>query len=464
MKTSANIEYKEVVPADVTVVYEDESILTPFRTQPILSVGNVAEDHTGTWAQLSEHHGRALVDTRLLGKTVWGDTNGITFGALDLKGSIADSIEIEKTPSGELRISGLKSETSIRRIAAVSKYLRENGLPTEGINNIYQINSLPISGEQISVEDWKKREIERRLLEIANLGDIADKTDKGSGDYINTSRDKVDRTVELERIRPYLQDLDLYIIERSLQTAERIRDIKVTKTREDFINGAANGILWVAKGIKHGYYKSFAERLLTDEEDFDIENPDHLKKYFVDWLPSQMGAYLAKFHKLGLVHGFTHSQNWSLAGTLYDLDSVRGYDLDESLGISRPPPAKEDQVTDVKKSLNGIFDIYTTRNIFNEILDLRGDNYIAQQIKLYSPEEPAIAVQGLSNFIASYIREMYGDQVSADNTELASIINKLYPDTVFVGHIKESVDFIRESVIELTINKIRPKAATLGKT
>ena len=41
---------------------------------------------------------------------------------------------------------------------------------------------------------------------------------------------------------------------------------------------------------------------------FDAHNFNHIKTYIEEYLPQHMGSYLAKFHKLGLSHGFAHNK------------------------------------------------------------------------------------------------------------------------------------------------------------
>lgn len=78
---------------------------------------------------------------------------------------------------------------------------------------------------------------------------------------------------------------------------------------------------------------------------------DFIESYMQDVLPRIMGANLAKMHAAGLWHKYLHPGNWSLAGEIMDLDSVKG----EALG---------DEPINV---FNLVYDIHHTLDTLEEI-------------------------------------------------------------------------------------------------
>jgi len=109
-----------------------------------------------------------------------------------------------------------------------------------------------------------------------------------------------------------------------------------------------------------------AKREGREAQYFDVQNPQDVDRFFRDFLPSRCAKNLARIHNLGLAHHFPTVHNFSLVGSIYDLDTVTGkvlFDSDEPVGSSeiredlniatesfvsylRMTPEDEDQIAD----------------------------------------------------------------------------------------------------------------------
>ena len=114
----------------------------------------------------------------------------------------------------------------------------------------------------------------------------------------------------------------------------------------------------------------------------------------LDWLPTQMGIYLARMHRLKIQHQFTHAQNWSLVGTLYDLDSPRGEPYGREM-------SEEDYDDDIRRTLLAITGAYSVSKSYLGSLHLKG--------------------QALESFVTAYIQGRFGSELTlADLYEIMS--------------------------------------------
>jgi hypothetical protein len=195
-----------------------------------------------------------------------------------------------------------------------------------------------------------------------------------------------------DKVKKYLQSTDFFIEDRDLQVAERLRDLKKIKTESQFRQVMEPIFKWVnlaTNSLKSGI---ISDTPVPNRFEF---NPADIQRYFGEWLPSQMGIYLARLHKLGLVHQFPHAQNWSVVGTLYDLDSVWGSVLGD------PLITDDDIAKDTRRTVGAI----------TELLVDSQQNYL-------NDTYPGLAEQAQSIIISSYIKERFG---FVDSTTLEKI-------------------------------------------
>lgn len=333
METQEGSEFfvpKRLVSVKAEIISELEGARAPFTTFPdktaIVSVGDSVSVTDGFWrrlkrfvspecrdfagkvlARISRVHGRSLVDSRINNKVLWRDTEGHVYGAKVWKGVVMDDpiLQLDRQSPFFLKTIGLQDIVCLQREIMSSKYLRENGLPTVFLTKVKEIKEIIEDGKRIPVERWKKRR-------LAEINQAIKKT--GGSEAVEVGRKL------LQMVQTYFDKTGFYSVEYDAQVAERLDDLGLVRNWDDFdrlmnpifkwVNAATS---WRKSGIIPG---------TAQPEKFEF-NGEGIECYFAEWLPIQMGTWLARLHNLNVYHGFAHGQNWSAVGTLYDLD-LRG--------------------------------------------------------------------------------------------------------------------------------------------
>lgn len=305
------------------VVYSDKTVYLPFGLPE-------AEKLKKKPLQVSLTHGRAVVLGDVLGKVVWSDKFDCLFGAIDYKGAIISAdfskLVLEKdeySPFG-IRAEGLLAvkkyssfESSVlSRIVKVSDYLRANRLPTEVPLEIRKITKVFFKGKLLTTEEAKEEYLQKLKEPL-----LFDK-------------------------KKFLENTDFFIVVRAVQVPQRLMDLihpetsfsptvildnvyfeQQRKQKELFTEKDFHYVLDPALKWLNSALRLKKEGILCRKEisgPFNPASKEDLERYLYYWLPEQMGRYLGRLHKLGIRHGFATRNNWSLVGTLYDLDSVTG--------------------------------------------------------------------------------------------------------------------------------------------
>ncbi|MDP3994660.1 MAG: hypothetical protein Q8P91_02430 [bacterium] len=229
---------------------------------------------------------------------------------------------------------------------------------------------------------------------------------------------------EVVDVKAYFESVDFFIEERDLQTAERLRDLGRLKDEASFKSVVEPIFKWVNKVFD--YKKSGLIDGTNAPERFTFTQDD-IKRYFGEWLPTQMGIYLARMHKLGLAHGFPHAQNWSAVGTLYDLDSVSGLPVGDA--------ATEDKsmASDTRETVGALAELFNSQT-----------NYLRSNF-------PELTDKAQAVLVSSYIKERFGNQIN--NEQLESIKNS-YFQYMGGGHVPIGANVW----MEVTESLIQPSA------
>lgn len=375
------------IQADPNPFYKERYPRSPFAKRDVaVSISEESPTNNGegrsNYTIVSPEHGRAIVDTRINNMVIWGGTkSGDIYGAKDWKGANMNHVRLMKDEYGTLgwRAEGLKDNVGITRLQKASQILRDNGLPTENPTKIVKLLQVVEDGKIIPIWLWKTETIKA----FESSANIAEK--------MNDPEMAKRQRKEAETAKEYLLGTDFYIEERDLQTAERLRDLEITKDEESFKKVIGPVFEWLNTIINTKKTGLIANTPAPEKFSF---TPDDIKRYFGEWLPSQMGIYMARMHKLGLTHGFTHAQNWSVVGTLYDLDSVKGPQLGDKEN------SKNNFAIDTRKAVGALA----------ELFDPRTNNYLSTNFS-------DIAERSQTTLISSYIKEMFGDSISAEQLE-----------------------------------------------
>jgi len=368
--------------------------------------------------KISTKHGRSMDDQDISGVVFWSDGPGskIFFSGRSFKGVPEKEpyITVDVTGYKYLRAQGLKEDThdrrAISRIIRASAFLRDNGLPTERITRVEQVTKVRHNGKMIPIDDWKDLvRINKRILLSPNQP-----------------------LVPAEDVSAFVDDLDFFVLEREMQTSERLIDLAminfslegeddpelVQVDHSESIIGVESGeddfkITFLGENEVKVSGKTFRKRMgrifnivnlyegrLGTNWTFSVENNDDIKKYFQEYLPSQMGDYMGRFHKLGIAHTFPHAQNWTAVGTLIDLDSIHGrglYPSDEVI-------TDEDKKIDLIRSLSSLSNIYGKKSPKASIDSPLGDRHEYKgYLNQIGCDYGEMESESISNFIVEYL-------------------------------------------------------------
>ena len=286
----------KVLPVKTKQIFptETEGVLVP------LAIKNEPVSGQDRYIQISPDHKRSLADLSV-SKTAWQDEFGNYFDARRYKGNfIPDFSNIKfvdpSQTDPDIYVIGTENKGYFDQINKASHFLRKNGLPTERAIGCYEINEVPYRGEIIPIEQAKQKFI-----------------DENKG--LNPKQ------------KEYLEKTTFVITESDLPIHERFSDLNHVASNEEFKVIMGNVFKYVNSATENGT-KSLFPGSQADNKIFDINKPEDIKRFFVEYIPKNAGIWLGRFQKLGLSHGFLHSQNWLLTGFAIDLDSVKG----EALG------------------------------------------------------------------------------------------------------------------------------------
>lgn len=259
---------------------------------------------------ITDSHGRSMTERATSKSVFWrGNLPGDIYGAKSIKGTaMYQSLRIGEGGIADYGVQGkgLMDDACIDRCIRVSEVLRVHGLPTEKPVSVMLLNEVIRKKdsrfwEKIPISKWKKIKL--------------DEIDENRG-----WRKTVDR---------YFSETNFASLERYVQVDERIKDLdQFTSSFENMVIFLNPIFKWL--NVVTLYTKNSLISGTKQPEQYKT-NRASMNRYFSIFLPTQIGTYLGRLHKLGIVHRYPHDQNWSMVGTLYDLDSPSGeaiYDSD----------------------------------------------------------------------------------------------------------------------------------------
>lgn len=312
--------YQPVVTHPVTAdAVQEDLVSRPFiREKPAISVDK--SDTPTRYVVVSKDAGRSLEDLLVGKKVVWGgELPGDIYGDTDQKGSRHGMVHLEKTgyQSKRWRVHGMAEYISqvVEREDKVSILFRKHGLPTTRSREIHVISDdtlLPNpKGKYYPLRRWKEYALDRlkKRLSLSHASEIDS---------------------QVQSAKNWLDGMKFMVEVRDMQVAERLRSLAYCRIKEEFEGMIGPIFKWLNQATA-----SRDSGLITDTErpaPFTMADAD-LRRYFLDWLPEQMGIYAGRLSKMGILHGNLTAQNWSAVGTVYDLDTCVG----EPLG---DPPVK----------------------------------------------------------------------------------------------------------------------------
>ncbi len=262
------------------------SVETTIEDQYESKLGSPFKDLSGKYSRISELHVRSFVDKVISKFVLWADEFGNKLMAANVKGRVPYDempyLEIDKYSDLGVRVHWMCDSTDVDKIEEVSEFMRKNGLPTERIRKKSKIEKIQIRGVWLSIEELKQQM-------LANVVDTEKKAIYAD----------------------YLDKVDFFELERELPVDERVHDLTIKNDR-------------YGKKMKVILKSAFTYLKMAEGIDLNVDDDEDIKLFITNILPTRMGEYLGKFHKLGLRHTYPGEKNWTLVGCLVDLDSVNG--------------------------------------------------------------------------------------------------------------------------------------------
>ena len=281
------------------------------------------KDTVITLIQPSRHHARSY-EIPADGQPLWQDEYGIVYGTTTVKGNNLEDSKVEKDSNASLglRVHGMQDDREIERIIRVSKVLRETGIETEKIEAVIRPDELIWEGRKVSIDEFKKLLLERAIAEkgVEKLSLV------GSGE-------KVIRDGDVPTIKSWLDSTEFVFTLRDQQVSLRPRDFLEIHDETAFTTAIASIFSFINK--RESIEASIQGR---EARILDPNNPEDIQYYFTDYLPKRLAINIAKLHNAGLTHGFLSGHNVSMAGSIYDLDSIYGQALGDDI---KPNPAED---------------------------------------------------------------------------------------------------------------------------
>lgn len=292
-------EGKRFTQIKSTVPFKDKSVQTPYDQDV------VSDPDTSLYRMPTS--GRTLIDGNFECAAIWSDINGIKFGSRDFKGisvvdfSLGHRLLVDNSSEifpRNYEINELVSGTAeeMQTLARTSEYIRSHGLATEAIVKVDELSEGFYNGKLMPIEEC-------RDLFLRDLDVEWHKNLEGQSDLFRSWNEK-----RFFLLRNHIEKTGFFKIERNLQVSARIRDLIEAGSDSEVRNFLEPVMRWVNT--------AYGTEYTTSDED--------MLDYLTDFLPTQMGTWLGKFHSLGLLHNNPSDQNWSTAGTLYDLVTVTG--------------------------------------------------------------------------------------------------------------------------------------------
>lgn len=349
-------------------------------------------------------HGRSSVESVSSKRILYGEGNE-RYGSRDIKGAVMNDVHIEthsEHPYGVM-VNGLMDDLMLERLFAASKILRENGIPTERPAKVSELREIIVADDgpadkwkKIPVDQWKSNTLKEIWSDAAQL--------RKKGEI----QEAIGRESLYRDLKDYFEIAKFVAVERDLQVPERLSDVARITDEDDFKRFIIPIFNWVNADVS-----SFGEKYKWSSTN------ENIGKYFEYAIPTMMGATLGRLHRLELVHGFCHNQNWSAIGSLYDLDGVVG----PKLGLEDPKPLQADYIKDISDTIGALKDIFTPNSFLYKSF-------------------PDILNHSIVNFSVSYIRERFGTDITPEKLTLIKEYFQTYSPVIddLIGNVWKTIE------------------------
>lgn len=302
---------------------------------------------------------------------------------ISIKGLPDETPYIQYLPGGNFRIEKVVKTSEITGVQEKQEYFRAHGLPTETYVALHPLTEFPdpmseVSyGEYfvgpktvrmkrdlppgISVDEWKARVQEQlhylRTHSYKNYREHFDSQHLIRWPHITHA--------DIDRLSDQIPTMDFVVVLRTQPVSESFVDLQ-KKSNLAATEIVLEKIFASVNNVRNGS--------ATPEGGFDISNTEHIKSFFYDFIPVNMGEYLGKLHNLGVVHEWPHGQNWKLDASLIDLVSIRG------IPFGDPTPTAKEKRNDIERSIEAIDMLFNLTTMGMHSQPRNYDSYIAKKL------------------------------------------------------------------------------------
>jgi hypothetical protein len=305
MNTLADYELKEVVKSDVFVDPQAiNAIIDPTKVL-LLDSWNAPDDR---FSRPTRYHGRSIEDITglVVRQEPLKDENGDIYTSFSIKGAEAafPRAGYSQIDPSYVRVNGMLDASTFERVQKISQILREAGVLTEWPLFHARPKLLTNGESDIGLRPFRQMVYENYVKEQESL-------------HVSGKSHKADSIGRAGLVGAGLVDMQFGVMYRAMLANARLGDLT------EFQNRGWAGV-YVADAIRSLQARQPDHFSAWDAiKTLDPASPEDHKHYLTNVLPRIMGENLARFHGTGSYHKYLHSGNWTLAGEIVDLDSVR---------------------------------------------------------------------------------------------------------------------------------------------
>jgi hypothetical protein len=350
------------------------------------------------FSKVTSYHGRSMQDPLgfIIDQSPLTDENNDVYTAFSIKGADASQPDAHyyAVEPNDVRVIGMMDANTFDRCQFISRLLRRNGVLTEWPIYHGRPKSFPVASGSTNLNGFRSDLLRNYLTRQRQLRDLRDLG-------VSTAEQPNDVEQTMTTIDG-LSIMRFAVMYRAMLSNARVGELEYLKQSgdgPDYVTDAIEAL--IKRNPEH-----FAAWRKFSSLPINPESPVGHKYFLTRTLPGLMGASLARLHEIGGLHRYAHAGNWTLAGELVDLDSVRHPDFESDDAAHISP-------------LGRLHELFTSRN------DAVGT------INDYIGKPSSLAEQSFNH--AYFEERSYGPQTEFESIVLESHL--LQPEDAVLGNL-----------------------------
>lgn len=282
-------------------------------------------------------HGRCFEDTGSVALRLAGlfDEHRNNYPSLSIKGASCAEAEASVAPNepGEVKVVGMLNADVFDRVRQVSELLRAQGVLTEWPFYSARLKKFPndsLDGPaRLPIKLLREHLKEAYTSNLSSQLGVYDKEVYPRMKYALSEWQIIGLLGCAQKVVDGLDGFDFGVMYRGMLSNVRIGELTKFVTKAELNAHLSSAIRALQARDLDGFGFERDLRALDPDSEQDLE------KYLRQVLPQIIGENLAHFHGTGCFHKYLHPGNFTIAGEIVDLDSVRNGELfedDEMVG------------------------------------------------------------------------------------------------------------------------------------